>query len=282
MHRNRDKPQALAHAAPPLSYHESAQMSKGRGEGMAIFQNQLVMKAVFFVVVFVVAAIIQRVATKAIERVLTVANVPSGSIFVNIARALVWFLALLAVLEPVFGIQPTAFVAALGVGSIALSFGLQNTIANVFSGLGLMLAHVIEPGDWIEVGSYQGMVTDITWRSTTIRSLVGDVIVIPNSVLNTTTLRKMSPISARSVTIPLDIHPEADMAEVERDIREAVTRAVTEWRDPEQDIALIEQGYGSFGFRLDVRVPLRTMDDALAARSAIVRACSGRSWLARW
>jgi hypothetical protein len=71
MHRKRAKPQALAHAAPPLSYHESAQMSKGRGEGMAIFQNQLVMKAVFFVVVFVVAAIIQRVATKAIERVLT-------------------------------------------------------------------------------------------------------------------------------------------------------------------------------------------------------------------
>ena len=249
---------------------------------MDVLKSEIVMKAVFFVAVCVIAAIIQRIVTRAIKRVLSLAEVPRSSIFVNIARALVWFLALLAVLEPVFGIQPTAFVAALGVGSIALSFGLQNTIANVFSGLGLMLAHVIEPGDWIEVGSYQGMVTDITWRSTTIRSLVGDVLVIPNSVLNTSTLRKMGPVSARSVTIPLDIHPEADMAEVERDIREAVTRAVAQWRDPELDIVLIEQGYGSFGFRLDVRVPLRTMDDALAARSAIVQACSGRSWLARW
>ena len=249
---------------------------------MELLQNEFVRKAIYMVVVCLVAVIVQRVVSRAIKRMLELSNVPSGSIFINLARAFIWFLALLSVLEPVFGIQPTAFVAALGVTSIAVSFGLQNTIANIISGLGLMLAHVIEPCDWIEVGSYQGQVTDITWRSTTIRSLVGDVIVIPNSVLNTTTLRKMGPYSARSVTIPLDIRPEADMAEVERDVRSAVTQATQAWRDPELDVMLIEQGYGSFGFRLDVRVPLRTMDDALAARSAIVRACSGRAWLARW
>ena len=247
-----------------------------------MINNELLMKAVFFAAVCVVAAIVQQVASRTIKRIWEVSNVPSGSIFINLVRALVWFLALLAVLEPVFGVKPTAFVAALGVTSIAVSFGLQNTIANVISGLGLMLAHVIEPGDWIEVGSYRGVVTDISWRSTTIRTLVGDVVVIPNSVLSTTTLRKLSPISARTVTIPLDIHPEADMAEVERIVREEVTVAVAPWRDPEMDIALIEQGYGTFGFRLDVRVPLRTMDDGFAARSAIVRACSGHSWLARW
>ena len=249
---------------------------------MELLQNEFVRKAIYLVIVCLVAVIVQRIVSRAIKRMLELSNVPSGSIFVNLARALIWFLALLSVLEPVFGIQPTAFVAALGVTSIAVSFGLQNTIANIISGLGLMLAHVIEPGDWIEVGAYQGQVTDITWRSTTVRTLLGDVVVIPNSVLNTTMLRKLSPVSARSVTIPLDIRPEADMAEVERDIRQVVSEATTAWRDPEMDIVLIEQGYGSFGFRLDVRVPLRTMDDALAARSAIVRACAGRSWLARW
>lgn len=253
-----------------------------KGPPMELLQNEIVRKAIYLVVVCLVAAVVQRVVSRAIRRMLELSNAPSGSIFINLARAFIWFLALLSVLEPVFGIQPTAFVAALGVTSIAVSFGLQNTISNIISGLGLMLAHVIEPGDWIEVGAYQGQVTDISWRSTTVRTLLGDVVVIPNSVLNTTTLRKLSPISARSVTIPLDIHPEADMTEVERDVRTAVTEATVAWRDPEQEIALIEQGFGSFGFRLDIRVPLRTMDDALAARSAIVRACSGRSWLARW
>lgn len=247
-----------------------------------VMENELVRKILFLVVVAIGAYVVQKVACKAIKHLFEKGNVPQGSIFVNLARTLIWFFALLMVLKPVFGVKPTAFVAALGVTSIAISFGLQNTISNVISGLGLMLAHVIEVGDWIEVGSYQGVVTDITWRSTTIKSLIGDVIVIPNSVLNTTTLRKMSPLSARAVTIPLDIHPEADMVEVERDIRASVEAATAEWRDPDLPIDLIEQGYGSFGFRMDVRVPLRSMEYGLLARSAIVAACSQRSWLARW
>ena len=247
-----------------------------------MFENELVVKAVILVVTCLVAAVLQAIATKFIKRVFELADVPRGSIVVNLAKGLIWFLALLSVLAPVFGIQPTAFVAALGVTSIAVSFGLQTTISNLISGLGIMLARVFEVGDWIEVGSYQGVVTDITWRSTTIRTLVGDVVVIPNSVLNTTTVRKLAPLSARSVTISLDIHPEADMAEVERDVRESVEKAVAEWVDPEVGVLLIHQGYGSFGFRLDVKVCLRDMANALAARQAIVRACSGRSWLARW
>lgn len=249
---------------------------------MPAIENELLAKIVFFVATVIVAFIIQAIVTRAIRRVFEKGNVPRGSIVVNLAVALIWFLALLAVLEPVFGVQPTAFVAALGVVSIAVSFGLQNTVANIISGLGLMLAHVIEVGDWVEVGSYQGVVTDITWRATTIRSIVGDVIVIPNSVLNTTTLRKMSPLSARSVTIPLDIHPEVDLAEVERIIREDVEKAAAPYIDPEIGILLIEQGYGSFGFRLDVRVGIKSWDDGLAVRSAIAQACAGHSWLARW
>lgn len=249
---------------------------------LAVFENELVQKGLFLVATCIVALVLQAVASRAVKHVFEVGNVPRGSILINLIRALIWFLALLTVLEPVFGVQPTAFVAALGVTSIAISFGLQNTISNIISGLGLMLAHVIEVGDWIEVGGYQGVVTDITWRATTIKSLIGDVIVVPNSVLNTTTLRKLAPLSARAVTISMDIHPEADMSEVERDIRASVEAATIEWRDPELPIDLIEQGYGSFGWRLDVRVPLRTMDDGLRVRSAIVAACSGRSWLARW
>lgn len=247
-----------------------------------MLESEHVYKVLFFIAVFVVALVAQYLATKAVRRILKTGNVPKGSIFVNLVRVLIWSFALLVVLEPVFGIQPTAFVTALGVSSVIISFGLQTTISNVISGIGLMVGHVIKVGDWIEVGGYQGVVTDMTWRSTTVRSLIGDVIVIPNSVLNTTTLRKLAPLSARSVTISLDIDSRANMTEVEREVRSSVEAATKPWRDPKLPIDLIEQGYGSFGFRLDVRVPLVTMDDAFSTRSAIVRACSGKSWLARW
>ena len=247
-----------------------------------MLDNEYVRKALIVGVTCVIAIVIQTVSSKAIRHAFALGNVPKGSIFINLMRALVWFFALLSILEPVFGVQPTAFVAALGVTSVAISFGLQSTISNVISGLALMFTHVIEVGDWIEVGGYQGLVTDITWRATTVHTILGDVVVIPNSVLNSTTLRKLAPVSARSVVIPLDIHPEADIPEVERDIRASVEEAVAPWVDPEIGVILIQQGYGSFGFRLDVKVGLQSMSDALAARSAIVAACSGRSWLARW
>ena len=72
------------------------------------------------------------------------------------------------------------------------------------------------------------------------------------------------------------------MEEVERDIRESVESAAAEWIDPDLGVLLIQQGFGSFGFRMDVKVGLKDMRNGVAARSAIVKACSGRSWLARW
>ncbi len=251
-------------------------------ELLEIFGTDILNRALILAGVCGVVAIIQALIVRAVRHLIDRSSIPKGSILLNLIRAALWFFALLVVLEPVFGVNPTAFVTALGITGVAISFGMQNTIANIISGIALMFARVIEVGDWIEVGNYTGVVTDISWRATTISSIIGDVIVIPNSVLNTTTLRKLSTLSTRSVTIPLDIHPESDMVEVERDIRESVAAAVEEWRDPEMSIDLIEQGYGSFGFRIDVRVPIRAMEDALTVRSAIVKACSGKSWLARW
>ncbi len=249
---------------------------------MPILENDILKKAMILVTAIVIAVILQTIATRTIKRVFERGNVPKGSIFINIARGLIWFLALLSVLQPVFGVAPTGFVAALGVASIAITLGMQDTIANVLAGLTLMFMHVFEVGDWIEVGGYQGVVVDITWRATTIRSIIGDTIVIPNSVLGANTMRKLSPLSAYSFVITLDIHPEVDMAEVERDVRESVEKACADYIDPDLGVLLVQMGYGTFGFRLDVRVGIKSLGDLLAARSAAVQAVAGRPWLARW
>ena len=68
-----------------------------------------------------------------------------ASIFNNLVRAVVWIFALLSVLEPVFNIQPTAFVAALGVTGVAISLGLQDTISNVIGGISLMAGEEVGP-----------------------------------------------------------------------------------------------------------------------------------------
>ena len=248
----------------------------------ALLESQIVFKIVFLVVVCVVAIALQTVAMRGTQHLLDSTNVPRGSIFQNLIKVAIWSVALLLILEPVFGVQPTAFIAALGVTSIALSLGLQSTISNVFSGLALMVGRVIDVGDWIEVGDYAGIVTDVNWRATTIRTFLDDEIVIPNSVLTTTMLRKYSDLTARSFVIALDVSPEADLAEVERDIIESIRDAEGDLLDPELGVSIYHTGYGTFGLKFDVRIGIKDIYDHMEARSIAIRAISGRSWLAHW
>ncbi|MBF0916347.1 MAG: mechanosensitive ion channel, partial [Atopobium sp.] len=151
---------------------------------LGLTPQDFIFKLVIFVVVFLVAFLVERFAIKLSKKALDSSKLPSASIFVNILRGVIWTFAILAVLQPVFGIQPTAFVTALGVTSIALSFGLQDTISNLVGGLGLMLVGVVKPGDKVSIGTISGEVIDMNWRSTIVRARGGRVDIIPNSVLN--------------------------------------------------------------------------------------------------
>ena len=82
-------------------------------------------KGVTLVVAVIIALVIQRVVVRLMHRVLDASNLPSASIFINIVRALIWAIALLSVMQPVFGVDPAGFVAALGVVSLAVSLGMS-------------------------------------------------------------------------------------------------------------------------------------------------------------
>lgn len=108
-------------------------------------------KVIFVAIVAAIAYFVQKVLTRATRNGLEMSNVPDASIFINIVRGTVWIIALLMILQPVFGIAPNALVTSLGAASIAVSLGLQTTISNLVGGLTLMVSKVIQPGDYITV-----------------------------------------------------------------------------------------------------------------------------------
>jgi small-conductance mechanosensitive channel len=76
-------------------------------------------------------------------------------------------------------------LTALGVGGLAVALALQGTLSNLFAGLYISASSQIRVGDYIKLESgEEGFVVDITWRSTTIRSLANNHIFIPNSKLS--------------------------------------------------------------------------------------------------
>lgn len=137
-------------------------------------------------VIILVTGIAASLTTKFLRRILKLDAVvlPSASIFVNIARAAIWTAGVCIMLATCFNINVTAIIAALGIGGVAISLGLQDTIANLVGGLQLTVGKIVEPGDRIKVGDDTGIVIDTTWRHTRLKTDDGDEAIIPNSVIN--------------------------------------------------------------------------------------------------
>ena len=125
-------------------------------------------------------ALVARAVTKVLRRVLSHDNspLPSSSIFVNIARIAVWAVGVSVVLSSCFGIDVSAAITALGIGGIAISLGFQDTLSNLIGG-----------------------VHDVTWRHTSLETLSGERVVVPNSVINKSSLTHLPPLT--KVVVPL-------------------------------------------------------------------------------
>src|SRR5271165_2520314 len=106
----------------------------------------------------------------------------------GVGKAVTWMvgLALVAVLvSDGLGISLAPALTALGVGSLAVALALQDTLSNFFSGLYLVVDKPVRPGDFVRVDpSYEGYVESIGWRSTRLRTLGNNFVIIPNMTLS--------------------------------------------------------------------------------------------------
>jgi small-conductance mechanosensitive channel len=97
-------------------------------------------------------------------------------------RTLLWAVVLLAVLSNL-GVNITAFVASLGVGGVAIALAVQNILGDLFASLSIAVDKPFEVGDAIGIGDMSGTVEHIGLKTTRLRSLTGEQIVISNTDL---------------------------------------------------------------------------------------------------
>ena len=81
------------------------------------------------------------------------------------------------------GIKITSLIAGLGVAGLAISFAAQDTVANVISGITLLIDRPFKKGDWISIGDLNASVTAIKLRTTVLTSFDNETIVVPNKSL---------------------------------------------------------------------------------------------------
>jgi MscS family membrane protein len=101
----------------------------------------------------------------------------------NLAKVLVAVGGILATLS-VFGYPMSTVLAGLGIGGIALAFGAQKTVENLFGSISLAADQPFRVGDFVRIEDFSGNVERIGMRSTQIRTLDRTLITMPNGKLS--------------------------------------------------------------------------------------------------
>lgn len=155
----------------------------------------------------------------------------------GIGRAVTWVvgLAIEAVLaSDTLGISLAPALTALGVGSLAVALALQDTLSNFFSGVYVILDKPIRPGDFVRVDpTYEGYVESIGWRSTHLRTLSNNLVIIPNGMLAKAVITNYTlPTPHIASSVRVDVATESDV--------ERAVSVLTEIADAAKDVPGIE------------------------------------------
>jgi small-conductance mechanosensitive channel len=141
----------------------------------------------------------------------------SGNVAQGIVRVIVMALGLLILLDS-FGISITPLIASLGVGSLAVALALQPTLENFFAGVQLVVDKPIQVGQFVKLDSgEEGYVHKIGWRSTWVRMLPNNVVVIPNKMLiSSKVLNYYYPEQEMAVLVQVGVHYDSDLEHVQK------------------------------------------------------------------
>ncbi len=121
------------------------------------------------------------------------------------AKVLIWLLIFLTALKSVFGVDITALITGLGVSGIAIALAVQNILGDLLAALAIVFDKPFDVGDSIGVDNVSGTVERIGLKTTHIRSVTGEQIVMGNSDLLKSRLRNFKRMHQRRALFTLDV-----------------------------------------------------------------------------
>lgn len=131
-----------------------------------------------------------------------------------LARATIWSFVLLLTLDNL-GIQIKPLLAGLGIGGIAVALAAQNILGDLFASLSITLDRPFVIGDSLQVDEFNGTVEYIGVKSTRLRSLSGEQIIMPNANLLSSRVRNNSRMHQRRVVITISVDQSTEMEQLQ-------------------------------------------------------------------
>lgn len=132
-----------------------------------------------------------------------------------IARATIWSFVLLLTFDNL-GIEIKPLLAGLGIGGIAVALAAQNILGDLFASLSITLDRPFVLGDTLQVDDFIGTVEYIGVKSTRLRSLSGEQIIMPNSNLLASRVRNHTRATDRRVVFTISVGQQTPLEQVQK------------------------------------------------------------------
>lgn len=154
---------------------------------------------------------------------------PSLSILNLLGKALIILIGLLITLDSL-SISITPLLTTLGIGGLAVALAFKDTLANFFAGLYLLADRPVGVGDYIKLeGGPEGYVDSIGWRSTRIRLLSNNIVIIPNSKVSESVITNyFLPERRMSLLLNVGVSYQSDSRKVEEILLQVAKQAASE------------------------------------------------------
>ncbi len=175
-------------------------------------------KAVYIIIIISVTLAIANMSGRLLRDYVQSSNLslPTTGLAYTIVKGVIILLGFLIILN-YLGISITPLITALGVGGLAVALALQDTLANLFAGVHIMVERSIRVGDYIRLeNGLEGYVEDISWRTTRIKMLANNIIVIPNNKLSQSIIvNYYLPEKSMAILINVGVSYNSDIDRVE-------------------------------------------------------------------
>ncbi len=142
-----------------------------------------------------------------------------GNFFIKTLKVLIIALSVVAILQE-WGINVSAFVASLGLGGLAFALAAKDTVANLFGGLTILADKSMKLGDWVKVGSVEGIVEDIGLRTSKIRTFEKSLITVPNSYIANNPIENFSRRQNRRIKMYIGLTYDTPVSTVQKIVKE--------------------------------------------------------------
>jgi small-conductance mechanosensitive channel len=123
---------------------------------------------------------------------------------IRISKGIIWGIALILFLDNV-GVKITSLVAGLGIGGVALAFAAQNVLTDIFCFFTIFFDKPFEIGDFIITGDHMGTVEHIGVKTTRLRAIGGEQLVVSNTDLTGSRIRNYKTMQQRRVIFTLGV-----------------------------------------------------------------------------